>query len=262
MNRRLGLAVVLLAAGCAKGRSGLTDDGGVVDGPSGGRVDARVIDAPERPDAAPIDAAPIDAPPPVIDAPPPMIDAPPPMVDAAVPPDACVPVVTELLANGAFDASPLGTGWVQSPYDSSLPIITSDDGPVEHTAPNKAWLGGFESDFLDTADDQMYQQVTVPAGTTQLVLTGVYWVGTDETPGTTIYDAATVAFTQTNGTLIVNAMSLTNLTPTAGWTPIEYVVPANLSGQTIRLRFASTNDFLNATSFWFDTLSLKATHCP
>ena len=36
----------------------------------------------------------------------------------------------------------------------------------------------------------------------------------------------------------------------------------NLAGQTIRVRMTSTNDFFRATSFYFDTLSLRALRCP
>jgi hypothetical protein len=100
-------------------------------------------------------------------------------------------------------------------------------------------------------------------GTTQLVLTGYYEVRTGESAtATTVYDSGSLGLTQTNGTPIATALSVSNLTPTTAWTAINYTVPQNLSGQTVRVRMTSTNDFLNATSFYFDTLSLRATHCP
>src|SRR5205085_11394947 len=77
-------------------------------------------------DAA-IDAAVIDAPP----------DAPPP----------CNEVMTELLQNGAFDAAPMGTMWMQTPISAMYPLITDQGngtttGINEQSAPYDAWMGG------------------------------------------------------------------------------------------------------------------------
>jgi len=257
---RFALAAAVLA-GCASGEGARP-----ADAPFGGD-DAKIyldaaVDA--RPDAAPhIDAA-IDARPDApVDARP---DAP---ADAAVPdapPDACVPITTELLINAAFDVTPVGTGWVEQPIDSSYPPITSDTSStgnfVAQSGQYKAWLGGFEAGS-GTVTDAVYQDVVIPAGTTQLVLTGYYNVGSDETTTSAVYDTAFLALVQTNNTVIATAVSLTNLAGTNDtWVPFSYTVPANLSGQTVRIRMSSTNDFSNATSFLFDTLSLKATHCP
>ena len=94
------------------------------------------------------------------------------------------------------------------------------------------------------------------------MLTGYYVVGTNET-GTTVYDTGSVDLLQTNGTPIENVMSLNNATTTpAAWQAFSHTFTANVSGQTVRLRITSTNDITNATNFFFDTLSLKATHCP
>ena len=68
------------------------------------------------------------------------------LVDAALPPgDACVSQVKQLLANPSFDGSPQGAGWQQTLYDVESPLITGDDGVVEHTPALKAWLGGYEA---------------------------------------------------------------------------------------------------------------------
>jgi hypothetical protein len=261
--KRCVLAV--LVAGCASGSNATQSDaltGGGHDAPV--HVDSDINELPDAPiDAEPhIDAA-IDAMPhpdaPPVDAPPPIDAAPP--VDAPI--DACVPVVTELLANPALDLSPAGTMWTQVPIDPTYPPITSD-GFTAHTAPYKAWMGGItgEDEGVSTVTDQIYQDVTVPANTTQLVLTGYYVVGTNET-GTTVYDTASVDLQQTNGSPIENVMSLNNTTTTASaWQPFSHTFTANVSGQAVRLRITSTNDITLGTNFFFDTLSLKATHCP
>ena len=183
------------------------------------------------------------------------------------PPDACVPQTTELLQNPVFDLTPVGTMWTQVPINASYPPITSDlnqnGGFAAQTAPYKVWLGGFVSSGVGSVvTDVVYQDVTVPAGTTQLVLTGYMQVGTGET-GTTVYDTASLDLQQTNGTPIENVQSLTNNSGTNNaWVAFSHTFTTIPVGQTVRLRMTSSNDYSNATAFLFDTLSLKATHCP
>ncbi|MBV8755693.1 MAG: hypothetical protein JO257_00370 [Deltaproteobacteria bacterium] len=249
--KRVLAAVVL--AGCASGSAAKQQQ----DAPNG-QADAKVFldgNIEGHPDA-PADAAPhIDAPP---DARP---DARP--IDAA-PPDACVPQTTELLQNPVFDLTPVGTGWNETPIDPTYPPITSD-GFAAQTAPYKAWMGGFDgqSKSMNSVTDVVWQDFVVPPGTTALVLTGYYVVGTNETSTTTVYDTASVDLLQTNGTPIENVMAPTNLTVTGStWTAFSHTFTHLPAGQTVRLRFTSTNDITNVTNFFFDTLSLKATHCP
>jgi hypothetical protein len=102
----------------------------------------------------------------------------------------------------------------------------------------------------------------VPAGTTHLVLTGYYAAGTMETSTTTVYDTGALDLIQTNGTPIEGVLALSNLTGAGTWTAFSHTFTASLAGQTVRLRMTSTNDYTNASNFFFDTFSLKATHCP
>jgi hypothetical protein len=276
---------LLVVVGCAKGGSGLSDAPiAGVDSPSpmidadetvdsahgidASLIDSGIHDSSVLPDAfvpdamVMIDAAPmVDAHPdagadaaPTPDA---MVDAAP-MIDAPMVDAACVPMTTELLKNPAFDLSPRAVDWSEI-SDSGLDLITDDSGtPAPDTAPYRAWLGGVDDDT-----DDLYQNVTIPANTTKLELTGVYSVGSSET-GTTIYDKLELALYQTNGTTVVeDAIKLSNVSVTAvAWTPLDHVFSANLSGQTLQIRFHATNDVSNETSFFFDTMSLKATHCP
>jgi hypothetical protein len=267
---RLSLVCVLALAGCAKGSTSLQ-----IDAEQGTPIDSPMTDSPDPdafvpdafvPDAFVPDAFVPDAfvpdtfvaPDAAIDAP--MIDAP--MIDA--PADACVPVTTQLLANPALDLTPMGTLWMQTPIDPAYPLITDQDGPAEQSAPYKAWLGGFVAPTAGgTVTDVLWQDFTVPAGTTQLTLSYYYLVGTQEsTTATTAFDTASIAITQTNGTVIANLNSFSNLTPVAAWTPITVTVPQNLSGQTVRLRLTSSNDDSFVTNFFFDSFALNATHCP
>jgi len=252
---RFGLAAAVLA-GCASG----SQQFGPGDGPGGGQPDSPSV---------PIDAD--------------VIRDAPVMHDAHVTPDAfvyqdarvpdayvyhdappCTPHTTNLLANPVFDLTPQGASWTQAPIDPAYPPITAD-GIAPQSAPYKAWMGGFTGTDEGTSSvtDQIYQDVTVPANTTQLVLTGYYIVGTQETTTTTVYDTGSVDLTQTTGTPIENVMSPTNLTNTGtSWVAFSHTFAGNLSGQTVRLRITSTNDITNVTNFFFDTLTLNATHCP
>ena len=242
------LAPVLLPVGCASGRTNVAPEDGDIVSPDG--TNEIPADAPADAKIAPPDAplmadamVPVDAPPIVM-------------------PDAyqCTVMSVQLLANPALDLTPVGTSWVQQNIDNAYPIITSD-GFAAQSAPYKAWMGGFVAPTAGgSVTDVMYQDVTIPAGTTQLRLTGVYVVGTQET-GTTVYDTGQVGLTQTNGTPIETALALNNTTTVGAWTALDKVFAGNLSGQTVRLRFTSTNDDSFVTNFFFDTLALTATYC-
>jgi hypothetical protein len=241
------LAACLLV-GCASGQAVTTPADGDVTPLADAAVDGAPGDATVTPvDAKPIDAKPIDAPP---------ITPP--------PPDAyqCVVMTRQLLVNPVFDLTPMGANWVQQNIDNAYPIITDQDGVAEHSAPYKAWLGGFtgQEKGVASVSDTLYQDITIPAGTTSLVLTGQYEVRTAET-ATTAFDTSQLAIVQTNGTPIEVVKSLSNITPTTAWTPINHTFAANLSGQTVRLRATSTNDIIDVSSFYFDSLALTATYC-
>jgi len=190
------------------------------------------------------------------------------MPDAAaiVTPDAAPPApvchTQQLLTNPVLDLNPSGMGWVQQNIDSSAPIITGDDGVAEHTPPFKAWMGGLEAyDYgLNSVTDVLYQDIVVPANATQLRITGQYEVRSAET-ATIAYDTAQLAFTQTNGTPLQVIKDLSNLTPTTAWTAIDQTLSQSYAGQTIRIRITTTNDVIDPTSFYFDTLALTATIC-
>lgn len=251
-----GLMWSLVAvAGCASANSA-RDDGGVTQQDAKIYLDGQLEGTHDAPIDAPRDAA-IDARP----------DAPP---DAFRYLDACVPKTDELLANPTFDLAPQGTNWTQVPIANATggpyyPITS--DGVTPQSAPYDVWLGGLTGADVTpntaTVTDQVYQDVAVPANTTSLVITGYYIVGTTETTTTTQYDHGTLELTQTNGTPIEGVLAFSNLSATgATWVAFSHTFTTVPSGQTVRVHFTSTNDISNQTNFFFDTLSLKATHCP
>jgi hypothetical protein len=207
-------------------------------GPDAGQV-VRPDAAPEQqsvPPDAPVDAAPV------------------------VPPvDACAPQVTQLLVNPAFDMSPRGTGWQERLAAPDYPLITSVDGVPEHTPVAKVWLGGLEAPTT-TISDVAFQDIVIPPQTTHLVVTGFHDVRTAEAPTTVAYDQAKIVMTDPSGVLIADVLSLSNVTPTTTWTAFGYAFTQDLSGRTVRIHLTSINDDIDATSFFFDSLAITATH--
>src|SRR5262249_55400545 len=132
-------------------------------------------------------------------------------------------------------------------------------GVPEHTAPRKAWLGGFEAPLGEILADSLVQTVTIPANTTQLVISGVYDGRNHEAPSPTSYDTPEPFVARTDGSMFATVLALSNATPKAGWTAFAYTFTQNLSGKTVRVRLSSTNDELDPTSFYFDSLALTAT---
>ena len=184
-------------------------------------------------------------------------------IDAA--PDAplaCTEVMTELLKNPAFDSTPMGTMWMQTPINATYPLITDQGngtttGINEQSAPYDAWLGGL------VGTDVLWQDVTIPGRTKQILLSGFYDVRTGETVAAAV-DTGSMAFVTTADAPIAVAQSLDNTKKTTTWTTINFAVTnaAALSGMTIRLKLTTTNNNNTLlTSFYWDTLSLKATHC-
>jgi len=197
----------------------------------------------------------------------PLPDAPPP------PPDACVPVAIEKLTNPVFDLTPNGMGWVdgRDPATNMLsggpfPIVSPNPaGVAPQSAPNKAWFGGASGSQVSPAKptlvDTLHQDIAIPATATNVVVSGYYLVGTNETENT-VYDTFTIDLVQTNGTVIENVMTANNLTVAGAFTLFTKNITATVAGQTVRLRATSINDSILHTNFFVDSLSLKATHCP
>lgn len=240
---------LLASAACASGSVGDDGDAQRVDGApidtsnttpddaaiDGADVDATDIDAAIPPDAMiPIDAAPLP------------IDAPP-----------CTPSTTQRLANPTLDLTPMGASWVQTLADPMYPLITDEGTLLADTAPYRSWMGG-----IDNGVDAMEQTVAIPAGTTQLQLRGKYQVRTGET-GATVYDRGFVELTNPSGTVLETVLLLTNAATHTAWTQFTFNFATPHANETVKVRFRSTNDISNPTSFYFDTLALDATvTCP
>jgi hypothetical protein len=183
--------------------------------------------------------------------------------DAGPPPTGCGTKVWSgpLLGNGNFDAG--RTVWREAAALAAIiqeGVLTADSG---------RWVAVVGGDQGQT--ETLSQTVTMPAGTERVKLTGKKCVASRE-PGprepspddpdtmrvqVVTGDDATTALADVG--LLSNASASSN---TCGWSNLSFEVatPA-LDGQVV-LRIRSKNSDLNVTTFYLDTLDLRAFACP
>jgi hypothetical protein len=150
----------------------------------------------------------------------------------------------ELLVNGGFEGS--ATPWVLSgnAYWSS--------GGYAHGGAGYTVLG-----YYNNASGAEYQTVTIPSAATGAL---TFWlnVTSAETTTTTVYDRFYVEVRSTTGTLLGTLATYSNLDKgTLGVYSQKSVSLAAWRGQTVRVQFRATTDYLYATSFRVDDVSLR-----
>jgi hypothetical protein len=246
----LAASALTLALGACATASSNDADGGKPEGPDAtipGRADA----APGiRPDAAvgQADATPVMNP-----------------ADAGIPIDAnpnCTPVAVNLLANADFD---LGPGSWQETSGGGFPLITSQDdvgGVDADSGTFLTWLGGYLPTVALTATDIFFQDVTVPGDATPMTVTGKIFVDSAETLGLPFDTLVLELVNASNGALLEEIESWSNLDAAAAWVPFNATIAGNYAGQTVRLRFTADFDSTQASSFLLDTMALNTTSCP
>jgi len=218
--------VLLTSCATASYPAGDPADAGPADAFS--RIDARAV-----PDARVVDANPA--------APPDAYVPPPP------PPNPTCAEHNLPLVNPRFDSGPVV--WTEL---GSYPIINAIEGA--HTPPYLAWLGG-ELDYADA----LYQDVAVPAGSTQLRLSGQALIITNESGGD--YDLINIELGDTNHNFLESLAVWSNTSAAADWSYFIVGSTQGYPGRTIRLFFSSSNDNMYSTSFYFDSLNLTALVC-
>jgi hypothetical protein len=192
-------------------------------------------------------AAPVDAPPVVVV---------PPIDGNNAPPATCQQV--QLLRNPTFDEMPAASGWTitsSAPNDAIISDAVGVDAPAAHTPSHKAYFGG-----IDGVRETLHQDIAVPLGTTQIVLSGQVHVWTTET-GTTPTDEVWVEVIGF-GADPIELDHWFNTDKTTGWTPFTTTVTVPPGALFFRLRFGAFTDAQRWTSFLFDSLALTATVCP
>jgi hypothetical protein len=191
----------------------------------------------------------------------PPVDAPPvvvvPPIDGSnAPPAQCTQV--QLLRNPTFDDAPTAAGWTITSTAANDPIITDAvgvDAPAAHSPSLKAYFGG-----IDGVRETLHQDVAVPLGTTQVVLSGQVHVWTTET-GSAQADEVWIEVVGL-GSDPVELVHWLNTDATTGWTPFSVAVTVPPGALFFRLRFGAYTDAQRWTSFLFDSLALTAITCP
>ena len=181
----------------------------------------------------------------------------PPVTDSA--PAACeTGTWTTISTNGNFDGDPIV--WKQF-SSTGLGVIVNSGGPVTApSAPRYAWLGG-----ADDGQDQVYQNVTVPARVAGLRVSGTVCVASQEVnTGTfdqmllTIHDAATQAQLEP----ALKAWTNDDKTSPCAFATFTAEAASGHGGESLIVVFGSTNDRSKNTNFFLDSVKVEAAVCP
>ncbi|WP_409485095.1 M4 family metallopeptidase [Arsenicicoccus dermatophilus] len=148
-----------------------------------------------------------------------------------------------VVVNGDFEAG-------QSGWTGSTGPITDNSGRKAHSGNWKLWLGGNGS----SGTEYEQQTIKVPAGSPKLT----YWVAIDtaETSYYSKYDTAKVQVIDDGTKVAYTVASYSNLDKTSGYVQ-KTVDLSSYAGKTVTLKFTSTEDSMNQTSFVFDDVAVQ-----
>ncbi|HID88988.1 MAG TPA: hypothetical protein EYP52_04665, partial [Anaerolineae bacterium] len=153
---------------------------------------------------------------------------------------------TEQIVNGGFENGPDSTPWVEvSPYE-----LIYNFGEA-HSGEWYAWLGG-----VNNLHEQLYQDVTIPAGTVWAVLTYWWKVKSNESPNAPPRDILTVTIRDTANNVLQTLEIISNASIRNTYVQSSFDVSA-YAGQTIRVHFDSRTNWRRTTSFYIDDVSLQ-----
>jgi hypothetical protein len=165
-----------------------------------------------------------------------------------------VPNTRQLLLDPNFDLA--NGSWTQNSLSGYSIITTPPSGVPAQSAPNVGWEGGYLS-----SQDDLYQDVMVPANATLITFSFYYLIGTQET-GTTAYDQmAAYVFDPTTqqGTTLA---TFSNLDESTQWMQFSVQIPLTWAGRVAEFGFyAQTDNQLN-TNFFIDSASVTVIGCP
>jgi hypothetical protein len=155
---------------------------------------------------------------------------------------------SQLLANSGFESG--NVSWTAA----SSGDITTSSTYAPYAGAWYAWLGGWATAHTDS----LYQTVTIPSTATAATLSFYLRVATAETTTTTAYDTLKVQLRDTSNNLVVQLVSLSNLSASPAYSLKSFDVSA-YKGRTLRVYFQADNDNGNQTSFLVDNTALTVT---
>ena len=171
--------------------------------------------------------------------------------------------VGELVRNGAIEGTVASTDWARgSAWQAGSLGHTNYHGGTGYAYNGTS--GGSYVHNTTGAAGEMYQELSIPAGTSNPTLQFWTKITTEETTTTTAFDTMAVQIKNAGGTVLQTLTTLSNLN--AGSTSGPYTNTGkyhlhtfNLSaytGQTIRVNFKVTTDAAKGTMFRVDDVSL------
>lgn len=157
---------------------------------------------------------------------------------------------TELIQNGGFESG--AAGWTMGGGAGSY-----NTAGLARSGSFFLWLGGLTNEV-----DSCYQQITIPADATSATLSFYYNINSGDDPSAP-YDTFSATIRNTGNGVLATVLNRSNQNYDSGTGPSFYhqqifdLVP--YAGQTIRVYFASANDFSGITSFFIDDVSVQVT---
>ncbi|HEX8908325.1 MAG TPA: S8 family serine peptidase, partial [Anaeromyxobacteraceae bacterium] len=158
----------------------------------------------------------------------------------AAPPVACATAL-QLLGNPGFEAG------AAAPWTASAGVLDPSASPAAHTGAWKAWLDGYGSAHVD----DLWQEVTLPAGACGATLDFWLRVTTAETSTSTAFDTLTVTVRDGGGDLLGTLATYSNLDASSSYARRQLDLSA-YAGRTIRVHFHAVEDPSLQTSFLVD----------
>jgi hypothetical protein len=162
-----------------------------------------------------------------------------------------------LVQDSGFEAVPNISWGISSTVGSTILDSSSIPSPnPTHSGLRKAWLGG-----NDSAQESVWQTMTVPASTTGMQVSFWSRVSTQETNPST-NDRLDVQIRNNSGTPLETVYTLWDGDAGTTWVQHTLSPVGNYTGQTIQIAFFAKTDATNPTSFFIDDVSVQAACSP
>jgi cell division septation protein DedD len=148
---------------------------------------------------------------------------------------------TNVVVNPGFESGP-SVGWTQS----------SSGGYqlIDHTRPHAGSYSAYLCDY-NNCTDYVQQQITVPGGAHLTY----WWYQTSSEGTTTAYDFLYVRLYSTGGSLLTTLRTWSNKNTRNAWSQDNLDLSA-YGGQTVILRFISTNDVSLPSAYFVDDVDV------
>lgn len=154
------------------------------------------------------------------------------------------PVATDLIKNGDFELGSVN-------WTGSTGAIGTWEDQKPYSGKKNAWLGGYGT----TQSDAISQTLSIPASASSATLRFALHIDTAETTKVTAYDKFVVQILS-GGKVIATPLTRSNLNAQTGY-QMQGINLLAYKGQSIQIRFQSTEDSSAQTSFVVDGISLK-----